>query len=206
MGRFQIQRAIRGRLWVVVAFVLAAAALTGGWQYRQHQRYKHLVVHQPGMVYRSAWLEPDVLSDVIETYQIRAVINLCKPGEMGEQRWIDERHAVANAGARLIELEMPTSVDPADPAIEKHLQVMSDPDNYPMLVHCQHGVTRTAKHLAIYDIVFRGLTGDQSLAAQPKFGRDDHNVNVRAFVRSFEQQRHKLYPTAYADNLKILAR
>jgi protein-tyrosine phosphatase len=73
-----------------------------------------------------------------------------------------------------------------------------------MLVHCQHGVTRTAKFLAIYDIAFRGKTGAESLAAQPRFGREEHNVNVRAFAKNFEKQHRKIYPFASADNLKVL--
>ena len=70
--------------WIVL--ILIAATLTAGWAYRHHQRYKHFAVHEAGMVYRSAWLEPDVMSEVIEKHQIRTVINLCQPGEMGFPR------------------------------------------------------------------------------------------------------------------------
>jgi protein tyrosine/serine phosphatase len=176
----------------------------GLFAYRQHHRYKHVATHEPGMVYRSAWVEPDVMSELIEKHQIRAVVNLCNPGEMGEKRWIDEREAVTNAGARLIELPMPLTVEADDPSIDKHLQVLSDPNNYPMLIHCQHGVTRTAKLLTIYDVAFRKMSAAESLAAQPLFGRDDHNVNVRAFCKNFEKEYTKLYPTAKAESLDVL--
>ena len=56
-------------------------ARAAGSIYQQH-RFKHFAVHDPGMVYRSAWLAPDALSQIIETYQIRAVVNLCNPDEM----------------------------------------------------------------------------------------------------------------------------
>ena len=193
-------RAVR----ILLAIITLGAIAAGGGAYWYHKRYKHLAVHDPGMVYRSAWLEPDALSEVIERYQIRTVVNLCNPGEMGEQRWIDERQAVTNAGARLVELSMPTTINADDPAIAKDLSLLSNPNNYPMLVHCQHGVTRTAKFLAIYDIVFRGMTGDESLKRQPLFGRKHQNVNVRAFVRNFEKRHGTLYPTASADRLDVL--
>lgn len=185
-------------------FCFVAAITAGGFAYRHHHRYKHLVVHEPGMVYRSAWLEPDVLSEVIETYQFRTVVNLCNPGEMGDDRWVAERATVTNAGARLLELPMPTTTDATDPAIARHIEALGNPDNYPMLVHCQHGVTRTAKLLAIYDIVYRGMSGKDSLAAQPLFGRDGHNVNVRAFVKAFDRGHREIYPTASADRLELL--
>jgi protein tyrosine/serine phosphatase len=188
-------------LLAVLSLVVLAVCLAA---YRHHHRYKHVAVHEPGMVYRSAWVEPDVMSELIEQHQIRAVVNLCNPGEMGEQRWVDQRRAVTNAGARLIELPMPLTVNAADPAIAEHLQVLANPDNYPMLIHCQHGVTRTAKLLTIYDIVYRNMSAEESLAAQPLFGRDEQNVNVRAFCRNFEKERAKLYPSAKAESLDVL--
>lgn len=194
-------RSLGGRISLGVA---CAALLVGGWTWWQCARYKHLAVHESGRVYRSAWLEPDAMKEVIERYQIRAVVNLCEPGEMGDDRIVGERQAVTSSGARLIELTMPTTIGPEDPAIPQHLAVLSDPNNYPMLVHCQHGVTRTAKLLTIYDIAFRGMTADQSLAAQPKFGREDHNIHVKAFVREFELQHARLYPDATAAKLDVL--
>ncbi len=193
------------RAWIL-ALAVTTIAVVAGLAYRQHHRYKHLAVHDPGMVYRSAWLEPDVLREVIEKYQIRTVVNLCQPGELGEDRWRRERQVVQNAGARLLELPMPVTVDPVDPAIAKHVEMLGNPDNYPLLVHCQHGVTRTAKLLAIYDIVYRNMSAAQSLAAQPLFGRDDHNVNVRAFAKRFEKSYRNLYPQASADDLHVLRR
>jgi hypothetical protein len=192
----------RARIALFAAAVLAA--IVGGYAYRNHARYRHVAVHEPGMVYRSAWVEPDVMSELIDKWQIRSVVNLCAPGEMGEHRWAVERETVRNAGARLLELPMPNTVDPNDPGIAPHLAALSDPNNYPMLVHCQHGVTRTSKLLAIYDMCFRGMTCDQSLSKQPLFGRDQHNVNVQAFCHAFEEKHQKLFPEATASRLDVL--
>lgn len=188
----------------IVTVLVVVGAIGGGLVYRHHHRYKHFRIHEKGMVYRSAWVEPDVMTELIEKHQFRSVVNLCKPGEMGDARWEAEREAVRNAGARLIEVSMPLSVEVDSPALEEHLAVMSNPDNYPMLVHCQHGVTRTAKFLAIYDIVFRKKSAEESLSAQPLFGRDDHNVNVRAFATNFEKDFQLLYPTASANSIEVL--
>ena len=180
-------------LWSLILVILAAA---GGLGYRHHKRYKHLAAHDPNMVYRSAWLDADVFRELIEEQQIRTVLNLCEPEELGELR-VDQRRAVRGSGARLIEMSMPAAeLDPADPEIEKFVDVLSNPENYPLLVHCQHGVTRTAKVLAMYDILFRGMTAEQSIAAMPRFGRDVYPVSVRTFARNFEEQHAQLYPQA----------
>jgi hypothetical protein len=190
----------------ILGLCLLIAAVAGALTYRHHKRYKHLAIHDQGMVYRSAWLEPDVFREIIERHQIRTVLNLCEPNELGEQRCIDQRAAVRGSGARLIEMPMPAAtIDPADPAIGPFVELLGDPTNYPLLVHCQHGVTRTAKVLTMYDILYRGKTADESLAAMPLFGRDAYSVSVQAFAQNFEEQHKRLYPQT-AGKLDVLRR
>lgn len=188
-------------MWVAVAMAIAVvAALT----YREHKRFKHLATHDPGVVFRSAWLDGDALREVIEKYQIRTVLNLCEPDELGREKCLDERKAVHASGARLVEMPMPAStLDPSDPAIEPFVNLLANPVNYPLLVHCQHGVTRTAKVLVMYDILFRGMTAEQSIAGMPLFGREAYPVSVRAFAKNFESQHRQLYPQT-AGKLDIL--
>jgi len=184
--------------------ILITGVVIGVWIDQHRERYKHFAVHEDGMIYRSAWLEPDVMREVIERHQIRTVVNLCAPGEMGERRWREEREVVSNAGARLIEMPMTVMVQPEQDAVGGHLRILANPDNYPMLVHCQHGMTRTAKFLVMYDAAFRGMTAEESLARQPLFGRERHNVHVSAFARHFEQGHHKRYPDISGDELAML--
>lgn len=194
----------QGRRALILLLVGLGVVTSATFAYRQHKRYKHLAVHDEGMVYRSAWLNGDVFAEVIEEYQLRTIVNLCNPGEMGMDRCHDQRAAVAGAGAKLIEMSMPVTVDVADPSLKEFVQVLSNPDNYPMLVHCQHGVTRTAKLLVMYDVLYRGMTSEQSLAAMPLFGRKQYPVSVRAFAKEFEREHRRLYPEAVAGDLDKL--
>src|ERR1700685_400478 len=171
----------------IIGLFVAALAGTGGWIFYQQHRFKHFAVHDPGFVYRSAWLAPDALAQLIETYQIRSVVNLCNPDEMTSRKWDGERRAVAGAGATLYEGALPNSVNVDPAAWERHLGILATPDNYPMLVHCQHGVTRTAMFLTAYDVIYRHKTADESLATQPLFGHERENVHLHAFARNFEK-------------------
>jgi hypothetical protein len=178
----------RSRKIALIGLVLAvvSAGATGGWIYYQQHRFKHFAVHESGMVYRSAWLAPDALSQLIETYQIRSVVNLCNPDEMTPQMWESERKAVASAGAILHAVPLPNSIE-FDPQVwEPHLEILADPNNYPMLVHCQHGVTRTAMLLTAYDVIHRHKTAAESLAAQPLFGHTKDNVHLQAFGKNLQ--------------------
>lgn len=185
---------------VVIAAVIGAAA------YRHHHRYNHVAAHDPGKVYRCAWVEADVMRELVETYHARAVLNLCRPGEMGAQRSLDERKAVAAGGATLYELPMPETDDPSDPELQPHLDVLRNPDNYPLIVHCQHGVNRTARVLSMYDILFRGMTAEQSLGRMPKFGRRDYNPLEWDFARNLETRRAELFPDLTAHKLDAARR
>jgi hypothetical protein len=171
----------------IVALFLAVVAGTGGWIYYQQHRFKHFAVHEPGMVYRSAWLAPDALSQIIETYQIRSVVNLCNPDEMTPELWEGERKAVAGAGATLYAVPLPNTVNVDPQSWKPHLDIMANPDNYPMLVHCQHGVTRTSMFLTAYDVIYRHKTAEDSLAVQPVFGHVRADVHVHTFAKNFEQ-------------------
>ena len=182
------------RAAVLTTLACCAALGAGAEAYRRHQVYKHFAAHEPGRVYRSAWLAPDTTAELIARHELKCVVNLCSPGEAPPERWAAEEAAVAAAGAKLLTLPMPLSVDPADPKLAAHLDALADPANFPMLVHCGHGVTRTAKFLTLYDVAFRGRPGPDSLAAQPTFGRARPNPAVAAFAAQFERAHKTLYP------------
>jgi len=194
----------RPRFWFASGTLLIVVAGLAAWLVYQHHAYKHFAVHEPGMVYRSGWLDAEVFRELIEEHQLRTIVNLCEPGELTPEHWSSQRKAVEGSGARLVTLSMPMTVSLTDREIGQHLEILQDPDSYPLLVHCQHGVTRTAKFLAMYDIAFRNMTARDSLAAQPTFGRDDHNVHVRAFARDFEKRHRELYQAAVPQKLDIL--
>lgn len=179
--------------WILIVLVAAAA---GGWAYRQHHRFKNFSVHQPGVVYRSGWMEADALAETIQEHEIRTVVNLCQPTEMTPQLWAEERRAVKRTGARLLEMPMPHTVAPTNPVIQQYVDLLRDPDNYPLLVHCQHGVRRTAKFIAMYDLLSRDLSASKSLSAQPLFGREAHTKHVKTFAKNFENHHRNRHQAA----------
>ena len=61
---------------------------------------------------------------------------------------------MARTGDRWIELSMPFVSNVDDSVILRHVDVLGNADNFPLVVHCQHGVTRTAKFLSIYELSF----------------------------------------------------
>lgn len=170
---------------LVLMVAVLALGVASGYIYQQHLRYRHFAVHDPGQMYRSAWVSPDVMRELIERYKIRTVVNLCTPGETGECNWELERVVVRRAGARFLELPLPRDLNYERLAITPHLAVLQDSDNYPILVHCNDGLERTSLFITLYDMTVRGITAEKSLETQPLFGQTKQSERVREFCRRF---------------------
>ncbi|MFO0918192.1 MAG: hypothetical protein U0872_07750 [Planctomycetaceae bacterium] len=181
----------------VVVLTLVGIAAIGILGYRQHHRYKHFAVHEPGQVYRCGWVAADVMGELVQKYQAKTVINLCRPGEMGPTRAADERAAVEEAGAKLLELPLPDTADPHDPRIAEHMTALNDPANYPMIIHCQHGVNRTARTIAMYEVLVHHADGEAAIRRMPRFGRKDYEALEYEFARNFTAE--FLEPTETAE-------
>jgi protein tyrosine phosphatase (PTP) superfamily phosphohydrolase (DUF442 family) len=193
----------RRQFWIMALFLVALVG-TGGGIYYEQQRFRHFAVHDPGMVYRSAWLSPGALSQLIENYQIRSVVNLCNPDEMTPQMWESERKAVVGAGARLHTVPLSESIEITPQNWDAHFRILSDPNNYPMLVHCQHGVTRTGMFVTAYDVMMRHMNAEESVALQPTFGHGHANVHLRSFAKSLDKYAREHPEQLAADPLKVL--
>ncbi len=172
-----------GTCVVIPAFIAIA-----GWQVYRHHRYKHFAIHEPGNVYRSAWVDADVFAELVEKHHVKTVVNLCFPGEMGDRN-IEQRRAVEAAGAKLIEIQFPSNAtwDVNYPSVAEMERVLDDPNNYPLWIHCQHGRERTVKALAMYDIRKRNMSAKSSLARMPRFDID-HPWPIVVFAYNYESQ------------------
>ena len=76
------------------------------------------------------------------------VLDLRPHGERGTS----EEKIVTAAGMRYFNVPMDGLHGPTDDQIIKALAVLRDPNNWPVFVHCQHGVDRTGTVIACYRI------------------------------------------------------
>lgn len=134
---------------------------------------KHLLTVTPGVLYRSGQLTPEQLTDLIERYGIRTVVNLRSENEMGQGDWHRLQSETARReGARLVDLPMHTGFPPDQATHEAWLGLIEDPVAQPILVHCQYGVLRTGIMVAIYQIERLGLSSEQALERFERFGHE----------------------------------
>jgi protein tyrosine/serine phosphatase len=94
---------------------------------------------------------------------VRTVIDLTKDGRA------DEQDMVERAGMKFYRIELTTSDRPADTAIARFLDLVNDPANQPVYVHCQGGRHRTGAMTAVYRMTQDGWTSDQAYAEMKQF-------------------------------------
>lgn len=175
----------------VAATVLAVAVVAvplGYAEYREsHLRNFRPVV--PGVLYRSGQLSPDGLKRVLHDHGIRTVVNL-RDGRTAADR-AEEAYCREQAVrfVRLPPLPFGGSGDvvPAEANVRRFLDVIRDPANHPVLVHCYAGVHRTGAMVAVYRMECEGWDNDRALEELRAGGYDnlDFEYDVLDYLREY---------------------
>ena len=112
-------------------------------------------------VYQSAMLPPAALAKAVRTRNIRSVVDL--RSEPSSFPPADERRVLTDLDVRYFHLPSPQV--PALATVDKFLELSSDPDNYPMLIHCRHGEGRSVLFAALHRIEFDGWSVEEARRA-----------------------------------------
>ena len=97
---------------------------------------------------------------------IKTVIDLQRVGVK------DEQSIVEAAGMKFIRIGMSDKKRPAPEQVEMFLQVVNDPANQPVFVHCKGGRHRTGAMTATYRMTREGWTAEQAVAEMKRFDFD----------------------------------
>lgn len=158
--------------WLRWVFGLAIAALVTVppyFHFRSVYAYqKRLREVTPGVLVRCGQLTAEGFRDAIREHRIRTVINLQDeyPDPDLDRSYfrrgtVKESELCKRLGVRyvyiapdLIPRRMVPEHRPA--AIDRFLEVMDDPANYPVLIHCRAGLHRTGAMVAVYQMEYLG--------------------------------------------------
>jgi len=116
---------------------------------------------------------------------IKTVINLRQEN--------DEEQIVRGLGMNYIHLPMSISVGSkiSDAAIAKYFEVLNNPDNFPVFVHCRRGADRTGAMVGFYRIAAQGWTGSRAYT-------EARNVGMRWWYRGLKKQLEVFQPSSVA--------
>ena len=146
----------------------------------------HFDAVEPGVLYRSGQLGWRDFARLRDRAGIRTIIDLCSE-KRGTREALEERAFARASGVRHVHIPVPGGMVGAGAEIDRFLEVLDDPGNRPVLVHCWKGVKRTGVMVAIYKMEYRGIDAARALAELPAFGRplEEFSETERACVAGY---------------------
>jgi protein tyrosine/serine phosphatase len=121
-----------------------------------------------GKVYKSGVIPPDELETYIKKYKIKSIVDLRFPGtgdDVNNPENALELAAEKNAVAKIKGVNYFNDGSDQVPTKENLVlfyKIMDNPANYPVLIHCYHGVGRAELYSAVYRIEYENWDKDEA--------------------------------------------
>ena len=168
-------RFLRSLLAVALVVLCIGGPVVLALQMEKQTRNFHVV--KEGVLYRSGQTTLLGLKNLVHEYRIRTVVSLrdadvpgARPPDLKEEDYcisqeinyirLSPRHWEADDGGPA----------PVEDNVRTFREVMSDPHNYPVLVHCFAGIHRTGAYCAVYRMEFDHWTNARAIEEVKAFG------------------------------------
>ncbi len=158
----------RHRLIKRVAILLGIVLIgIGGFAFYQKKLRHNLVTISEGKVYNSGVVPPAELKDLLKDHGIKSVIDLRDGEEQTElnpetRKQVGAEELAMNRIPGVRYFNLPTDQIPQDSTVQKFLKIMDNPKNYPVLIHCHHGVGRSRLFSSIYRIEYENYSNEDA--------------------------------------------
>ncbi len=145
----------------VIAIIIAALV------YYQKSLRHNLVTISENKVYNSGVVPPKELKDFLKNHGIKSVVDLRDGEEQTElnpetKKQVGAEESAMNKISGVKYFNLPTDQIPQDSTVRKFLKIMDDPKNYPVLIHCHHGVGRSRLFSSIYRIEYENFSNEDA--------------------------------------------
>ena len=153
---------------IVLAIVVLAALIFGKSYVYDYKINHNLETITEGKVYKSGVIPPDELPEYIKKYNIKSVVDLRFPGtgdDVNNPEIPAELTAEKEAIAKIPGVNYFNNGSdqvPAKKNLDYFFKIMDNPDNYPVLIHCYHGVGRAEIYSSIYRIEYENWDRDEA--------------------------------------------
>ena len=151
----------------VSAAVLALSFVTlSNAQNPPGERHPNLRIENFGCInenyYRGAQPSKKDYAD-LAALGVKTIIDLQRDGEAGEQKLVEA------SGMKFFRIGLTTSSAPTPEQISQFLNIVNDPVNQPVFVHCKGGRHRTSVMTAVYRQSHDSWTPDQAYAEMKRY-------------------------------------
>ncbi|MGA9637574.1 dual specificity protein phosphatase family protein [Flavobacterium sp.] len=148
-----------------------------------------------GKVYKSGVIPPDELESYIKKYNIKSVVDLRFPGTndlVNNPEIPAELTAEQEAIAKIDGVNYFNNGSdqvPNQQNLDLFFKIMDNKDNYPVLIHCYHGVGRAEMYSALYRIEYEHFSNEearQGVRTLLKFSSFDDGKPKGEYLKSYK--------------------
>ena len=153
----------------IIGILLFVLLLVFGGKYVYDMNINHnFETITEGKVYKSGVIPPDELETYVKKYKIKSIVDLRFPGtgdDVNNPENVAELEAEKSAVAKINGVNYFNDGSDQVPTKENLVlfyKIMDNPANYPVLIHCYHGVGRAELYSAVYRIEYENWDKDEA--------------------------------------------
>lgn len=183
----------------IIGFLLLAIILFfGGKQIYDMNINHNFETITEGKVYKSGVIPPDELESYVTKYHIKSIVDLRFPGttDLTNNPEIPaELTAEQNAIAKIKGVNYFNNGSeqvPKQENLDRFFKIMDNKDNYPVLIHCYHGIGRGEMYSALYRIEYENFTNEaarQGVRTVVKFSSFDDGTPKGEYLKSYKSRK-----------------
>jgi protein tyrosine/serine phosphatase len=182
---------------IIAVIVLLVLVGTGKYVYDRHINHNFMTITE-GKVYKSGVIPPDEIADYVKKYHIKSIVDLRFPGtgdDVNNPEVPEELTAEKNAVAKIPGVNYfndGSDQIPNQKNLDIFFKIMDNKANYPVLIHCYHGIGRAQMYSAIYRIEYEGWSNEEARhqAAFPfTFSSFDDGKPKGEYLKTYKKQK-----------------
>ncbi len=173
------------KIWptiVIVLFVLLAIAGLWFWRFQTY----HLLSVKDRVLYRCGNRGMREYANGIRDVRPTVVISLLDDQELAnpaEPQFAEEVKFLKESGIRFEQIKVKLGGWPSAENTQRFVQIMNDPSNYPVLIHCAQGVRRTGMFVAAFQRSVLKMNKAEALAKIETFGHSRRSIgDIEKFI------------------------
>lgn len=156
---------MKKKIGLLLLLIVVAGA--GKYVYDMHINHNFETITE-GKVYKSGVIPPDEIEDYVKKYHIKSIVDLRFPGTGDDvnnpeipAELTAEKEAVAKIPG-VTYFNNGSDQVPQQHNLDTFFKIMDNKDNYPVLIHCYHGVGRAEMYSALYRIEYENMDRDKA--------------------------------------------
>ena len=180
-----------------IVLFLIAAVYGAKYVYDMHINHNFETITE-GKVYKSGVIPPDEIADYVKKYKIKSIVDLRFPGtgdDVNNPEIPAELTAEKEAIAKIKGVNYFNNGSdqvPKQKNLDTFFKIMDNKDNYPVLIHCYHGVGRAEMYSALYRIEYENWTNEearQGVRTLVKWSSFDDGKPKGEFLKAYESRK-----------------